>query len=108
MIAIHILSNEPNEKVRTFTVGCSSVLLQQVVIFCFCMLFIEEERYLESILNKKKINFHHFEEKLIDTGKTVVIWCLRDFLRNKRYVLLYYSIRSVLKSHQRNVHCYVC
>ena len=48
---------------------------------------VEEERYLEEgirSLGKQKTSFYHFEERFMRCGQTVVIWCLYDFLRNKR------------------------
>lgn len=47
---------------------------------------LEDDRYLEEgikSLSKQKTSFYHFEDKFMKSGQTVVIWCLRDFLRNK-------------------------
>ena len=55
-----------------------------------------EDRYIEegmSSLGKKgRTTFYHYEEKFMKCGQTVVIWCIRDFLRKKRCALLGHAV----------------
>lgn len=49
--------------------------------------YIEENRLIEMGLSgnsKAKTKFYHFEEKFMNHGETVVVWCLRDFCNNPR------------------------
>mmetsp|Transcript_28433 Transcript_28433/g.47791 ORF Transcript_28433/g.47791 Transcript_28433/m.47791 type:complete len:337 (-) Transcript_28433:684-1694(-) len=34
---------------------------------------------------KKKTSFYHYEEKFMKCNETIVIWCLHDFLRRKKW-----------------------
>jgi len=48
----------------------------------------EDDNLVDLALNgmkKKKPKFYHFEERLQDKGQTCVIWCLKDFCRNKNW-----------------------
>lgn len=49
---------------------------------------LEEDKYIEEgikSLSKQKTSFYHFEDRFMKSGQTVVVWCLRDFLRNKHW-----------------------
>ena len=48
----------------------------------------QEEVYIEEGLNIKKrtqTKFYHYEEKFSNHGQTVVIWCSKDFMRDKNH-----------------------
>eukprot|EP00602_Paraphysomonas_sp_CaronLab_P001044 CAMPEP_0185033406 /NCGR_PEP_ID=MMETSP1103-20130426/22329_1 /TAXON_ID=36769 /ORGANISM="Paraphysomonas bandaiensis, Strain Caron Lab Isolate" /LENGTH=155 /DNA_ID=CAMNT_0027569665 /DNA_START=63 /DNA_END=530 /DNA_ORIENTATION=- len=49
----------------------------------------DEERYIEEGIQaawtRKRRTFIHAEDGLTDVGHTVVVWCLRDFLRNSAW-----------------------
>mmetsp|Transcript_82644 Transcript_82644/g.162074 ORF Transcript_82644/g.162074 Transcript_82644/m.162074 type:complete len:265 (+) Transcript_82644:148-942(+) len=48
----------------------------------------EEEKFLEQGMlsqSKTKTSFYHYEEKFMKCDQTVVIWCLKDFLRKKEW-----------------------
>lgn len=50
---------------------------------------LDEERYIEEGMNKRRKktrDFLHVENRLQFYNQTVVIWCLEDFLRNKRLI----------------------
>lgn len=50
--------------------------------------WLEENRLIEMGLSgssRAKTKFYHFEEKFMNHGETVVVWCLRDFCNNPRY-----------------------
>jgi hypothetical protein len=41
---------------------------------------------LEEALKGKKnrTKFYHYEDRFMDFGQTVVIWCLKDFVQTKK------------------------
>ena len=68
---------------------CVYVEINVVVLVCLCVclrLCAEEEKFLEQGMlsqSKTKTSFYHYEEKFMKCDQTVVIWCLKDFLRKK-------------------------
>ena len=53
------------------------------------LISLDDERLFDEVVEssqKKKNHFSHHEEKFDSLSQTVVIWCLRDFIRNKKYV----------------------
>lgn len=45
----------------------------------------ENEMITEALIGEKKRKFRHFEEKLSYYGQTVLIWCTKDFVQNKKW-----------------------
>lgn len=55
------------------------------------MKFLEEDRYIEEAIRAKKKHrtFIHQETGFTAFHQTIVIWCLKDFCRNKRFIYLF-------------------
>lgn len=64
-----------------------------------------EERYFEAGFNehfgnvtasqRKKTRFYHYETQFDNNGETVLLWCLKDFARNKEF-----SEKTFAKHHE--------
>jgi hypothetical protein len=58
---------------------------QWCIYFDFELCSIEEDRLIVEGMNslsRQKTKFYHFEEKFMDFGQTVVLWCFQDFCDN--------------------------
>lgn len=97
-----------NKLCHNFAKGCKRKILQEGCLsnYCFnccfdsgkdCIIHMnmrqkreEDDRLIEEYGNgnkkaKKETKFYHFEERFMKAGDTVVIWCFKDFYRNKAF-----------------------